>query len=65
MGCYFILKHLRTDTGQINASHNSLSEERIINNVHITSSINNANKMNEYFSSVADILTKKAITSHP
>ena len=30
----------------------------IINNEHITSSMNIANKMNEYFSSVADLLTE-------
>ena len=55
-----IWKHLRTVNSKSNASRNSLPEELIINNEHITSSINIANKMNEYFSSVADLLTENS-----
>ena len=39
-----IWKHLRTVNSKTNASRNSLPEELIFNNEHITSSINIANK---------------------
>ncbi|MEW8545919.1 MAG: endonuclease/exonuclease/phosphatase family protein, partial [Candidatus Thiodiazotropha sp.] len=53
-----IWKHLRNVNNKGNASHNNLPEELIINNDHITSSINIATKLNEYFSSIADIFTE-------
>ncbi|MCG8047471.1 MAG: reverse transcriptase domain-containing protein, partial [Candidatus Thiodiazotropha endolucinida] len=53
-----IWQHLRSFNTNKKSSSNNLPEELIINNEKITSSENIANKLNGFFTSIADILNK-------
>lgn len=51
-----IWKHLRTVNSGSNSDSRILPEELVINDEHITDSLDIANKLNKYFASVAEIL---------
>ena len=51
-----IWKHLRNVNSGSNSDSSNLPEELVINDEHITDSVDIANKLNKYFASVAEIL---------
>ena len=54
----FIWRHLRSVSDNITVSSSNLPDELIINDETFTGSENVATKLNEYFTSIADILDK-------
>ena len=60
-----IWQHFRTVNNKSNTSNSNLPEELIINNERITTSLDIASKLNNYFSSISELLNGNEIHTSP